>query len=139
MEIKVIRMVSYRKMEKMIDIISNFLVTVLVVVTFLHDMGIEITKLIIIAPEIVQKMIEQYLPFFWGIHIALLFVCLVEGYIGSYVRTHNPKAYREKYIPTVSMIIFVLAFLSFLAFRSLLDLILMLSACTCIIAGGTIK
>jgi len=128
--------VTPRQVERMIDIVSNMIVTVLVVATIFEDLGINIVQLLVMTPEMLRVIIARYFVFFWVCHLTLLVVVLVEGYVGMYVRDKYPEAYRARYLPTVASIILVLSFLSFLAFRRMLDFILMACSVTCLIARG---
>ncbi|RLG80490.1 MAG: hypothetical protein DRO40_11110 [Thermoprotei archaeon] len=130
-------MPSYRQIEKMIDVVSNLLVTVLVVATLFEDLGINIVQLLTVTPEMLRFLIQRYFVFFWTCHLTLLVFVLIEGYVGMYMRDKYPEAYKSRYIPTVSTILFILAFLSFLAFRRFLDLFLMICSVACLIGRGS--
>jgi|GEM_PF-5533862 len=123
-----------KDIEKKINILSNLLITILAISTLFEDLGINIVELIKLTPEMIRVVLERYFPFFWGCHLTLLFVVIIEGYVGTYVQEKYPDAYKTKYLPTVSMLIFVLAFISFIAFRRFLDLFLMICSFACIIS-----
>ena len=124
------------QMERLFDVISNLVVTVLVIATLFEDLGINIVELLMMTPEMLRHLLERYFTFFWMCHLTLLAFVAVEGYIAPLVRNRYPEAYKTRYLPAVATVTFILAFISFLAFRRPLDLFLMICSVAVVVARG---
>jgi len=125
-----------RQIERLCEVASNLVVTVLVVATIFEDLGISLPELILLAPSVLQQLLREYFFVFIMCHWLLLVFLLVESYVGAYVRSHYPDLYQTRYLPAAATATFVLAFLSFIAFRRFFDLFLMVCSVTVMFTRG---
>ena len=128
--------ITEEQIERLTGVLSNMVVTVLVVATVFEDLGINIVQLIAMAPSVLQELLREYFVFFLACHWLLLIFVVAEGYVGAYVRNRYPEAYRSRYLPAAATVLFILSFLSFLTFRRFLDLFLMVCSPTVLLTRG---
>jgi len=113
-----------RTLEATITVISNIVMTLLVIIAVFEEFGITLPKLILLTPKVLRMLIERYFYVFIITYNVMLILVLFDTYAKSYLKKYR-EVYIKKYLPTVSSILLGLSIINFIVFRTVICLIIL--------------